>query len=133
MRSSILVATVVIIHHAIAFLHGGAHDDLAIPMAAWQTGFINLVIILLPLVGIGLLFSRLRRYGLYAVIAGMSGALVFGIVHHYMLVSPDHISHLPAAEAHVHATFSWTAGTIAMLEGVAAALAAYCLGAQRSK
>ena len=55
----------------------------------------------------------------------MLGALLFGIVHHYLLMSPDHISQLPAAEPHVHATFIWTAAAIAMLEGVAGMLAAY--------
>ena len=58
----------------------------------------------------------------------MAGALICGVIHHYMLVSPDHIAHLPAATLTVHDTFIWTAGAMAMLEGVCAMVAAYFLG-----
>ena len=125
---AIIVTVIVLIHHIIAFIHGGVHTELAILMALWQTLFINIVIVLIPLVGAVFLWTRHRKLGLYGGIVGMVGALLFGIVHHYMLVSPDHISHLPAAAAHIHAKFEWTAGTIAMLEGVAAVLAAFFLG-----
>ena len=125
---TIIVTVVVLIHHIIAFVHGGVHTELTILMALWQTFFINIVIVLIPLVGVVFLWTRHRKLGLYGVIVGMVGALLFGIVHHYMLVSPDHISHLPAAAAHIHAKFEWTAGAIVMLEGIVAALAAYFLG-----
>ena len=125
---TIIVTVVVLIHHIIAFVHGGVHTELTILMALWQTSFINIVIVLIPLVGVVFLWTRHRKLGLYGVIVGMVGALLFGIVHHYMLVSPDHISHLPAAAAHIHAKFEWTAGAIVMLEGIVAALAAYFLG-----
>ncbi len=128
---AIIVTSVVLVHHVIAYLHGGAHNDLAIPMAPWQNAFINVVIVLLPLIGAVALWTRFRRFGLSAIVLGMTGALVFGVVHHYMLVSPDHIAHLPHGEPHVHAAFQWTAGVIAMLEGVAAAVAAYFLGLGR--
>ena len=123
-----IVTCVVIIHHIVAYLHGGAHNDLAILMAAWQNTFINVVIVFLPLVGVILLWTPYRRIGLYAVAVGMVGAMVFGIVHHYMLESPDHISHLPHGSPHVHATFQWTAGAIAMLEGICSTVAGYFLG-----
>jgi len=125
---AIVITTVVLAHHVISYMHGGAHTELAIPMALWQTAFINIIIVLVPLVGVVLVWTAYRRIGLYAVITGSIGALLFGILHHYMLVSSDHISHLPPAAAHVHATFQWTAGAIAMLEGIAASAAAYFLG-----
>jgi hypothetical protein len=125
---AVIVTAAVLAHHAVACVHGGAHTDLAIEMALWQTTFINVVILLLPLAGAVLMWTSYRRLGLYAVAAGMTGALVFGVVHHYMMESADHIAHLPTAEAHVHATFEWTAGAIAMLEGAGAAIAAYFLG-----
>ena len=123
------VSALVLIHHGIAYHHGNQHTALAIEMAPWQTGFINGVILVLPLLGVAVMWTGWRRVGAYAVTIGMLGALVFGVVHHYMLVSPDHISHLPTAEAHVHNSFIWTAGAIAMLEGLAAGLAAFVAGA----
>ena len=123
--ATVLLSLSVVIHHIIAYQHGAQHTILAIEMAAWQTGFINGVILILPLIGLLLLWTPWRQIGAYAILIGMLGALLFGIVHHYLLMSPDHISQLPAAEPHVHATFIWTAAAIAMLEGVAGMLAAY--------
>ena len=127
-----IVTIVVLAHHAIAYHHGNQHIALAIEMAPWQNAFINGVILVLPLLGVAVMWSAWRRVGAYAVLVGMLGALAFGVVLHYMLISPDHISHLPVAESHVHASFIWTAGAIAMLEGLAAGLAAYLAGAGRS-
>ena len=123
-----VVTLLVAVHHAIAYIHGGAHTDLVIVMSAYQNAFIYFVILVVPLAGAVLIWMRWSRIGLWAVIIGMTGALVFGVTHHYMLVSPDHIAHLPAATPHLHDTFIWTAGAIAILEGVCAMVAAYFLG-----
>ncbi|MEM7469412.1 MAG: hypothetical protein AAF387_21380 [Pseudomonadota bacterium] len=128
MLHRVMVTILVLLHHGIAYHHGAQHTLLAIDMAAWQNAFINGVILVLPLLGVVMLWTPWRRAGAVAVIVGMLGALIFGVVHHYMLVSPDHISHLPAAEGHVHAAFIWTAGAIAMLEGIAAMWAALLAG-----
>lgn len=134
MKVAIAIVTVlVLVHHGIAYHHGNQHILLAIEMATWQTAFINGVILVLPVLGIILLMTPWRLPGAYAVLIGMLGALIFGVVHHYMLTSPDHISHLPSAESHVHAAFIWTAGAIAMMEGLAAMGAAYLLGYFRIK
>ena len=44
-----VVTLLVTVHHAIAYVHGGAHTDLAIVMSAYQNAFINFVILLVPL------------------------------------------------------------------------------------
>ena len=125
---AIIVTLLVLIHHVIAYQHGGAHEILAIPMALWQTAFINVVILVLPLIGIVLVWTKWQRLGYCAVLIGAFGALAFGVLHHYMWTSPDHISHLPDAEAHVHGLFIWSAGMIAMLEGAAGIAAGIMLG-----
>ncbi len=123
-----VVTLLIAVHHAIAYIHGGAHTDLAIVMSVFQNAFIYFVILLVPLAGAVLTWMSRPRIGLWAVIIGMAGALIFGVTHHYMLVSPDHIAHLPAATPYVHDTFIWTAGAMAMVEGACAMLAAYFLG-----
>ncbi len=126
--SAVAVTALVVVHHAIALQHGGAHTDLAIVLAPWQNAFVNAVIVAMPFVGAILLWTRYAKVGLWLVVIGMTGALVFGVFHHYMMVSPDHISHLPEGSDHAHGTFIWTAGAIAMLECVTTAVAAYFVG-----
>ncbi len=127
---AVLVGALVLTHLAVSGLHDGAHSDLGIVMSAFQSAFIYLVIVGAPLLGAILLWTPYRTAGLGLVVFGMLGALIFGVVHHYMLESIDHISHLPAGTPSEHDTFIWTAGAIAILEGVCAGIAAYFLGAR---
>ncbi|MGI9285866.1 MAG: hypothetical protein ACR2P1_10800 [Pseudomonadales bacterium] len=129
--SAMIVTVLVLAHHGIAYFHGAAHDQLQIPMATWQNVFINVVILVVPLIGVVLLWTKWSRWGLFGIMWAMIGALIFSIMHHYMLQSPDHISHLPAGEAHIHASFIWTASATAILEGLAAVAAAYFAAKQK--
>ncbi|MEE2982755.1 MAG: hypothetical protein VX929_05620 [Pseudomonadota bacterium] len=46
-----MVTLLIAVHHAIAYIHGGAHTDLAIVMSVFQNAFIYFVILLVPLAG----------------------------------------------------------------------------------
>ena len=128
-----VVAALVVLHLGVSLLHDGAHQALGVVLNTWQTAFVYAVIVAAPLVGAVLGFTRHSRLGAALVVGGMLGALAFGVVHHYVWVSPDHISHLPEGPAHEHGTFIWTAGAIAILEGVCAGAAAYLLGGLRGR
>lgn len=133
MRIDALIVTILVLaHHAIAYFHGVAHEHLQVPMATWQILFINLVILAVPLVSVVLIWTKWSKYGLFAIMWAMIGALIFSIVHHYTLTSPDHISHLPIGEAHIHAHFVWTASATATLEALAAVAAAYFVSRGKS-
>ena len=51
----------------------------------------------------------------------MIAALFFGVYHHFVMVSPDHVSHLPAGPARMQAQFAWSATLLAVLEAIAVA------------
>lgn len=123
-----VVTALVLVHLLVAAMHGRAHDDLGIVMAAWQSTFINVIIVALPVIGMVLSWTRLAKWGLFAVVVGMVAAFIFGVYHHYMAASPDHISYLPDSTPRVQDTFIWTAGTIAIAEALCATVAAYFLG-----
>jgi len=46
-----------------------------------------------------LLWTRYARVGLLVLVISMAGSLIFGVIYHYVIVSPDHISHLPPGDA----------------------------------
>jgi hypothetical protein len=61
----------------------------------------------------------------------MLGALLFGAYHHYVLVSPDNIHHLPEGSGHDHSAFALSAAAMALSELAAATYGAFSLGALR--
>lgn len=131
-RGAILMALLVVVHHAVALIHDNAHSELTIVLSMFQKSFIYIVITALPVVGVILLWTPYQKIGPSLIILGMGGGLVFGIYHHYMFQSPDHISYLPTGSVQVRETFIWTAGILAIVEGVCAAVASYLLGSHAS-
>ena len=55
------LVTIVAIHLAVALLHGTAHEAVGVDLTAAQAAFIGVVIVLLPLVGSGLLWTKWRK------------------------------------------------------------------------
>ncbi|HVO27630.1 MAG TPA: hypothetical protein VMW56_28815 [Candidatus Margulisiibacteriota bacterium] len=88
--------TAVLVHGVIAVLHGAAHTDLGIQMTAAENAFINVVIVAAPVVAAMALWTRFMRAGAILLAVSMAGSLLFGAYHHYAVISPDHVAHLPA-------------------------------------
>jgi hypothetical protein len=53
---------------------------------------------------------------------------LFGAYHHYVLVSPDNIRHLPPGTPESHSHFITSADVIALVELASALYGAFCLG-----
>jgi len=107
---------VVLAHFVVALVHGSAHTNLKIELAAWQTVYVLIVIVVAPLFAAILIWTRFSRFGFLLLAASMGGALIFGIYFHYLTISPDHVSHLPPGDA--QATFRLTALLLAIIEGI---------------
>jgi NADPH:quinone reductase-like Zn-dependent oxidoreductase len=125
---TILVA----LHFAVTAWHGSAHTTLAIGLPPVKNAFVIGVILVAPLVGAALLWTRFLRTGVWVVFLSMVGALVFGAYHHYVLVSPDNIHHLPAGAAQAQAAFVSSAAAVALVELAAALAGAFALGSLRA-
>lgn len=87
-----LALGIVVLHLVVNILHGAAHFHFEIPMAAWQKTFINVVIVAAPLVAGALLWTHRLRAGAWLLLVSMTGALIFGVYFHFLLIGPDHIS-----------------------------------------
>ena len=93
------VAIAVLAHLIVNVLHGQAHTRLGVGLSNWQNLYVLSVIVLAPLVALALSFTRYARAGLWILLVSMVGSLILGVVHHYIIISPDHVDHLPAGEA----------------------------------
>lgn len=122
----------VAVHLAASVWHGNAHTRLGIDLPAEKTIFVYIVILIAPIVAAALVWTRYISIGLWVFFLSMLGSFLFGAYHHYLLVSPDNVGHLPAGSPEAHSQFITSAGVIALIEFASALYGAYCLGRYRS-
>src|SRR2546425_7244299 len=121
--TKILITALVTIHLAATLWHGSAHTQLAIALPPEKNVFVYVVILISPIVAAGLVWTRYIWIGLWVFLLSMLGALLFGAYHHYVLVSPDNVGHLPpGGSPESHFQFVASAAAIALIE-LASALA----------
>ena len=84
--------------------------------------FIYLVILAGPLAGLWLARSRPRARRLARRVEAMAGALVFGIVNHFVISSPDHVNHVATQWRML---FASTAVLLVITEGIGAVAGAW--------
>lgn len=90
---------VVVAHLVVNLLHGNAHTSLGVGLSTWQTVYVFSVILSAPLLALALSFTRYARAGLWLLLFSMLGSLIFGFLYHYVIISTDHVSHLPPGDA----------------------------------
>jgi len=99
LRLKIAGTVAVLVHLVVMVLHGQAHDKLSVGLNAWQNIYVLTVIAIAPLIALLLLWTRYARLGLLVLFVSMAGSLIFGVLYHFIVVSPDHVSHLPPGDA----------------------------------
>jgi hypothetical protein len=129
----IAITLLVVVHLVATLWHGDAHGQLAIDLPPAKDVFVYVVILFGPVVAAALVWTRSLAVGIWVFLLSMLGALLFGVYHHYVLVSPDNIGHLPSGDPGSHAQFIASAAAIALLELASALYGAFCLGAHRAR
>jgi hypothetical protein len=110
-----LATFAVVSHGVVVWFHGAAHKDLGVGLAyVWERIFVDVVILGAPVVALVLIWTPLKRCSYLTLALSMAGALVFGIYHHYMAISPDHVGHLPPGDAQT--MFKATAALLVLTE-----------------
>ena len=87
------MAATVLVHLLVSMIHGAAHAGANVPMSPAANLFVFVVILAGPLIGLGISF-RTKLYGGAVVALTMAASLIFGVVNHFLIDSPDHISHI---------------------------------------
>lgn len=119
-----LVSGLAAVHLGITMWHGGAHEALGVSLPAWKLGFVYLVVLLAPtLAGIAV-WTRFTHAALALFFVAMLGSFMFGVYHHYVAVSPDHIHHLPGPAGAATQSFIQSAAWLAAVE----LLGSMCVG-----
>ena len=118
-RAWLWLAAAVFAHLVVSLVHGTAHAQANVPLSLAANLFVYIVILAGPLVGLALSW-RAERAGGWVIAVTMAGSLLFGIINHFVLASPDHVAHVDAAWRPL---FASTAMLLAITEALGSALA----------
>jgi hypothetical protein len=87
----------VFVHGAPLVLHGVAHAQLGIYLESVLANiYIGVVLYAAPVVAAWLLWTGRIRLGGWLLVGSMVGSLIFEGYHHFLAMSPDHVSQVPA-------------------------------------
>lgn len=90
-------ATVIaLFHFVLVGIHGVAHLIIPVPLSILQYLFVISIITVAPIVAVVLLQKQSYDIGMALLFGSMLGALVFGVYNHFIVITPDHISQIPA-------------------------------------
>jgi hypothetical protein len=92
------LVAILVVHCAVALWHGRAHVHVPVPLTPLQTAFVGIVIIVMPFVGVGLLWTSRLRTAACIIMLSMLASLLFGVINHFVLDSPDYVMHVPEHE-----------------------------------
>jgi hypothetical protein len=109
----------VLVHLVVSFIHGGAHAQAHVPLSRAANLFVYVVILAGPLAGLALTWPA-QRMGSWVIAATMAGALVFGLVNHFVLDSPDHVTRV---DPQWQSLFTTSAVLLALTEALGVGLA----------
>ena len=94
-RTAGYMTAIIVAHLLLSIAHGLAHLELHVGLVRPDVIFVISVVLLLPLVAMGLVWTAEKRLGLILLSLSMSASLLFGMYHHFMVMSPDHVRSQP--------------------------------------
>lgn len=96
-QSGKYAATIVVAHLLVNIAHGLAHRELRVGLAPLDSIFVVVVVLISPLLAMGLLWTSAKRLGLILLALSMFGSFLFGLYHHFLVTSPDHVHAQPSS------------------------------------
>jgi hypothetical protein len=116
------LAVVVLLHLAVTAAHGSAHASAGVRLGPAGMAFVLLVITIGPLAGLAWMWKN-PRSGARLIAVTMTGALLFGLVNHFLIPGADHVGHVVGASREL---FQATAALLVIIEAAGAALGVAC-------
>jgi hypothetical protein len=124
-RSAKYVTAIVVAHLLVNIVHGLAHRELRVGLAPLDSIFVIVVVLVFPLIATGLVWTAKKRLGLILLSFSMFGSLLFGLYHHFLVASPDHIHSQPSGGWGT--TFVLTAYLLLIMEAIGAYIGVHFL------
>jgi hypothetical protein len=116
------LVAVVLLHLAVTLAHGSAHASAGVQVGPAGLAFVLVVIVAGPLAGLAWLRTD-PRAGALLIAATMTGALLFGLLNHFVIPGADHVNHVAASS---RVSFETTAALLVITEAAGSALGIAC-------
>ena len=84
-------------HSIVAMVHIQAHQQIDVALSSAQNAFALIVIVIAPIIAAVFLWRGSERIGATLLTASLIGSLIFGVVNHFMLDSPDQLAHITSS------------------------------------
>jgi hypothetical protein len=130
-QSAKYTTAIVVAHLLVSVVHGLAHRELRVGLAPLDAIFVIVVVLIFPLIATVLLWTARKRLGLVVLSLSMFGSLLFGLYHHFLVVSPDHIHSQPSSGW--GATFVPTAYLLLITEAIGTYVGVHFLQIAKAK
>lgn len=118
-----IIYSIVMIHAVVSGYHGWSHHHSAVPTTLPQNIFIVAVVFASPLIAVVLLVCRRVHSGIALFTLSMLGALMFGLLFHFALDTPDLYSNVRGIGSKI---FFVSAVLLAAVELIGFTWGAYC-------
>jgi len=96
-RTAKYATAIVVAHLLVNIAHGRAHRELQVRLDPPASIFVIVVVLISPLLAMALVWTTKKRIGLILLPLSMFGSLLFGLYHHFLGASPDHVRLQPAS------------------------------------
>jgi hypothetical protein len=130
-RSAKYATAIVVAHLLVNIVHGLAHRELGVGLAPLDSIFVIVVVLIFPLIAAGLIRTAAKRLGFILLSLSMFGSLLFGLYHHFLSVSPDHVHSQPSTAWGI--TFVLTAYLLLITEAIGTYVGVHFLWVRRSE
>jgi len=88
---------IVAAHSIVAMVHNQAHQKINVALSSAQNAFALSVIVIAPIIAAVFLWRGRDRIGATLLTTSLIGSLIFGVVNHFMLDSPDQLAHIESS------------------------------------
>lgn len=85
---------IVALHSVIAMIHNQAHQEVDVALSRFQSTFALVVIVVAPAVAAAIIWRGHPHPGSMLLAASLLASLIFGIVNHFVVDSPDQLAHI---------------------------------------
>jgi|SRR5262245_12286468 len=88
-RAAKYTTAIVVAHLLVNIAHGLSHRELRVGLPLSGSVFVIVVVLALPLVAMGLVWTRKKRFGFILLSLSMFGSFLFGLYNHFLVTSQE--------------------------------------------